>query len=108
MFSINSTSRVIQASPTHGRSSLKPVLPSNPPGLSDPPPRRFFFIVALLFAASFLNYLDRQTLSVLKPTIKAEFGLDDSGYAILVNAFTFTYAAAYMGTGWLVERLGVR
>jgi ACS family hexuronate transporter-like MFS transporter len=70
--------------------------------------RRFWLIATLLFVGSFLNYLDRQTLSVLKPTIKAEFGLDDSGYALLVNAFTFTYAAAYIGSGWLVERLGVR
>ncbi len=70
--------------------------------------RRFYVIVSLLLAASFLNYLDRQTLSVLKPTIKAEFGLDDSGYAMLVNAFTFTYAAAYIGAGWVVERLGLR
>jgi ACS family hexuronate transporter-like MFS transporter len=78
---------------------------STPAGNSS---RRFLLIVGLLFAASFLNYLDRQTLSVLKPTIKAEFGLDDPGYAILVNAFTFTYAAAYMGAGWAVERLGLR
>ena len=84
------------------------MLHSNNSGSPDAPSRRFFLIVGLLFAASFLNYLDRQTLSVLKPTIKAEFGLDDSGYAILVNAFTFTYAAAYIGAGWAVERLGLR
>jgi len=70
--------------------------------------RRLWLIVALLFTSSFLNYLDRQTLSVLKPTIKAEFGIDDAGYAILVNAFTLTYAAAYMLTGWIVDRIGAR
>jgi ACS family hexuronate transporter-like MFS transporter len=80
----------------------------NPADSTPAAPRRFFLLAGLLLAASFLNYLDRQTLSVLKPTIKAQFGLDDSGYAILVNAFTFTYAAAYIGSGWLVERLGVR
>lgn len=84
------------------------MLRSNTPGSPDVSSRRFFIIVGLLFAASFLNYLDRQTLSVLKPTIKAGFGLDDSGYAILVNAFTFTYAAAYIAAGWAVERLGLR
>lgn len=82
--------------------------PSDAPAGSEPVSRRFWLIAALLFAGSFLNYLDRQTLSVLKPTIKTEFGLDDAGYALLVNAFTFTYAAAYIGSGWLVERLGVR
>jgi ACS family hexuronate transporter-like MFS transporter len=65
-------------------------------------------VVALLFASSFLNYLDRQTLSILKPTIKTEFGLDDAGYALLVNAFTFTYAGAYILSGWVVDRLGAR
>lgn len=72
------------------------------------PSRRLWLIVVLLFTSSFLNYLDRQTLSVLKPTIKAEFGLDDAGYALLVNAFTFCYAAAYIGSGWVVDRLGAR
>jgi len=78
--------------------------------MSTPPrsPWRLGIIVALLFTASFLNYLDRQTLSVLKPTIKAEFGLDDPGYAVLVNVFTFCYAAAYIGSGWVVDRLGAR
>ena len=65
-------------------------------------------IVALLFAASFLNYLDRQTLSVLKPAIKAELRLDDGGYAVLVNIFTFFYAIAYIASGWIVDRFGVR
>lgn len=69
---------------------------------------RLWSVVALLFAASFLNYLDRQTLSILKPTIKAEFALDDTGYAFLVNVFTFCYAAAYIGSGWVVDRLGAR
>ena len=70
--------------------------------------RRLWLIVALLFTATFLNYLDRQTLSILKPTIKAEFALDEAGYAFLVNIFTFCYAAAYIGSGWVVDRLGAR
>lgn len=82
--------------------------PSDSPVQGEATSRRLWLIATLLFVGSFLNYLDRQTLSVLKPTIKAEFGLADSGYALLVNAFTFTYAAAYIGSGWLVERLGVR
>lgn len=81
--------------------------PLNPPPAADRG-RRVWMIVALLFAASFLNYLDRQTLSVLKPTIKAEMGLDDAGYAVLVNIFTFFYAMAYIASGWIVDRFGVR
>jgi ACS family hexuronate transporter-like MFS transporter len=71
-------------------------------------PRRCVAIILLLFAASFLNYIDRQVLSVLKPVIKTEFAIDDQGYALVVNVFTFCYAAAYIGTGWAVDRFGVR
>lgn len=46
-------------------------------------PRRVRWILALLFMASFLNYLDRQTLLVLKPAIKGAFALDEPGDAWL-------------------------
>ena len=54
--------------------------------------RRRWLILALIFGAIVLNYIDRQILSILKPTLKAEFGFDDRGYALLVNAFTVGYA----------------
>ena len=73
------------------------------------PDSRFrWFVVALLFAASFLNYFDRQTVSVLKTTLKAEFAMDDAAYALLVNVFTGCYATAYIASGWLVDRIGPR
>lgn len=70
------------------------------------PERRRWIILALIFGAMVLNYVDRQIVSVLKPTLKAEFGIDDRGYATLINAFVFWYAASYAGAGWLVDRLG--
>ncbi len=70
------------------------------------PERRRWIILALIFAAMVLNYVDRQIVSVLKPVLKAEFALDDRGYAMLLNAFVFCYAATYAGAGWLVDRLG--
>src|SRR3954471_9346543 len=69
---------------------------------------RVWLLLLLLFGAAFLNYVDRQLLSVLKPTIKTEFAIDDRGYASVVNAFTFYYAGAYMVTGWVIDRFGVR
>lgn len=65
-------------------------------------------VLALLIAASFLNYFDRQTLSVLKTTLKGAFSFDDAEYAQLVNAFTITYAVAYIVSGWVVDRWGGR
>lgn len=70
------------------------------------PERRRWLILVLIFGAMVLNYVDRQIVSVLKPTLKAEFGIDDRGYAMLINAFVFCYAASYAGAGWLVDRFG--
>lgn len=72
------------------------------------PERRRWVILALIFVAMVLNYVDRQIVSVLKPTLKAEFAIDDRGYATLLNAFVFCYASAYAVAGWLVDRYGAR
>lgn len=72
------------------------------------PHRRRWLILAIIFVAIVLNYVDRQIVSVLKPTLKSEFGFDDRGYALLVNVFTVGYAAMYPVAGWLVDRFGAR
>ncbi len=72
------------------------------------PSRRRWFILALIFCAIVLNYIDRQIVSILKPTLKLEFRLDDAGYALLANIFTVCYAAMYPVAGWLVDRWGAR
>jgi len=70
-------------------------------------PRRRL-LVALLFAGTALNYVDRQVLALLKPTLVATFGWDDVAFAHLGSAFQFTTAAALLLSGWLVDRFGVR
>jgi MFS transporter, ACS family, hexuronate transporter len=72
------------------------------------PRQRRWLILALIFCAVVLNYIDRQIVSILKPTLKAEFNLDDPGYALLANIFTVCYAAMYPLAGWLVDRFGAR
>ena len=69
---------------------------------------RRWFILVLIFCAIVLNYIDRQIVSILKPTLKNEFQLDDSGYALLANIFTVCYACMYPVAGWLVDRYGAR
>jgi ACS family hexuronate transporter-like MFS transporter len=71
-------------------------------------PRKAWWIVALLFGAGFLNYFDRQTLSLLKTTLKADLGLDDVGYSHLVTAFMVPYIIMYVIGGRLVDRWGHR
>lgn len=72
------------------------------------PLRRRWLILVVIFFAIVLNYVDRQIVSILKPTLKLEFDMDDRGYAWLVNAFMVCYAIMYPVTGWLVDRFGVR
>lgn len=70
------------------------------------PERRRWLIVAVIFLAIVFNYVDRQIVSILKPTLKQVFSLGDDGYAFIVNIFTVCYAAMYPVTGWLVDRFG--
>ena len=70
--------------------------------------RRRWLILGLIFSAIVLNYVDRQILSILKPDLKAHFGFDDRGYALLVNVFTVGYAAMYPVAGWMEDRFGAR
>ena len=72
------------------------------------PLRRRWLILVIIFGAIVLNYVDRQILSILKPTLKHEFGFDDRGYAFVVNMFTIGYALMYPVSGWLVDRFGPR
>ncbi|MBU7590661.1 MAG: MFS transporter [Sphingopyxis terrae] len=65
-------------------------------------------LVTLLFLGNALNYVDRQVLALLKPTLEAEFGWSDSDYAHLGSTFQIAAAAALLGVGWFVDRLGVR
>ncbi|MFO1448317.1 MAG: MFS transporter [Opitutaceae bacterium] len=84
--------------------SIDAANPAHEPWLT--PERRRWVILGIIFVAMVLNYVDRQIVSVLKPTLKEVYGMDDRGYAQLVNVFMACYASAYAGAGWLVDRWG--
>ncbi|WP_144904231.1 MFS transporter [Novosphingobium taihuense] len=65
-------------------------------------------LVLLLFLGNALNYVDRQVLALLKPTLEAEFGWTDSDYAHLGSSFQIAAAGTLLFVGWFVDRLGVR
>lgn len=65
-------------------------------------------LIVLLFIAITLNYVDRQVLALLKPTLMARFRWTDSQYALLGQAFQYAAAASFLLSGWFVDRLGVR
>jgi len=65
-------------------------------------------ILALVFCAVMLNYVDRQILALLKPTLEAKFAWSDQDYGNMASAFQFAAAVAFLGTGWLIDRVGLR
>jgi ACS family hexuronate transporter-like MFS transporter len=71
-------------------------------------PRYRWLIVGLLFAATAINYVDRQMIGVLKPTLSAEFSWHESDYARIVFWFQVAYAIGYVSFGRVVDALGAR
>jgi ACS family hexuronate transporter-like MFS transporter len=66
-----------------------------------------FLLIALLLGETTINFIDRQVLSVLAPTLRGEFHLSNSQYAAIINAFMATYAVALTLAGYALDRLGV-
>lgn len=67
-----------------------------------------WYIGAALFLSTVINYIDRQTLSVLAPYIKAEFQWDNTTFALLIVAFRIAYAVGQSLSGRLLDRIGLR
>lgn len=67
-----------------------------------------WWIVALIFGASVLNYIDRQALAILAPTIQKELALSNEDYAAVLNWFLIAYTVALIVSGKIVDRFGVR
>ncbi|GGL25680.1 MFS transporter [Caulobacter rhizosphaerae] len=65
-------------------------------------------IVGLLFLAMVINYVDRQTIGLLKPQLSKEFGWDEVHYADLVFYFQLAYAVAYLAWGKIMDKIGAR
>ncbi len=64
-------------------------------------------LVALLLGSTTINFIDRQTLSVLAPTLRDQFRLSNAQYAAILNAFMVSYMFSYSFAGWVMDRLGV-
>ncbi|WP_066547352.1 MFS transporter, partial [Sphingomonas sp. CCH15-F11] len=71
-------------------------------------PHSRWIVLALLFGSTVLNYVDRQTLSILARTVQDDLGLTDRDYAGVVQAFLIAYTLAYLIVGRLTDRVGVK
>jgi MFS transporter, ACS family, hexuronate transporter len=71
-------------------------------------PSHRWTVCALLFAGATVNYVDRQVLAVLKPTLQALLGWSEVGYGNIVTAFQAAYAVGLLLVGRFVDRVGAR
>jgi len=70
--------------------------------------RRRWLVVSLAFTAIMLNYVDRQIIAILKPTLQAQFGWTNRDYSHMASAYQFAAAMAFLGSGWFIDRVGLR
>lgn len=65
-------------------------------------------VCSLLFFATTINYMDRQVLGLLAPTLQSEIGWNEVQYGHIVTAFQAAYAIGLLGFGRLIDIIGTR
>jgi ACS family hexuronate transporter-like MFS transporter len=65
-------------------------------------------MIALVFFATVINYLDRQTLSVAAPVLREQFHMSNQEYSRVVFAFLLAYTIGNGFSGTVIDRLGTR
>lgn len=65
-------------------------------------------VVALLFFATTINYLDRQVIGLLKPTLEKAFSWTETDYGHIVMAFSAAYALGLIGFGRIIDKIGTK
>lgn len=67
-----------------------------------------WWIAGLVFLSTVINYVDRQTLSVLAPQLTKELGISNIEYGWISQAFLIPYTLMYIVSGLLIDRYGVK
>jgi ACS family hexuronate transporter-like MFS transporter len=67
-----------------------------------------WLVAGLVFLSTVINYIDRQTLSILAPRLAKNLHLTESQYGDVVQAFLITYTLVYIPAGILLDRYGVK
>jgi MFS transporter, ACS family, hexuronate transporter len=65
-------------------------------------------ICLLLFLAATINYIDRQVIGILKPTLQQQYGWSELDYADIVFSFQLAYAIGLLLAGRFIDRVGTR
>lgn len=88
-----------------------PEQPTGPRAFANPPAaggNYRWLICSLLFAATTINYIDRQILGILKPELQGLLGWTETDFANIVFWFQAAYAAGFLLSGRLIDRIGSR
>jgi ACS family D-galactonate transporter-like MFS transporter len=72
------------------------------------PSRARFGALALIATGTMINYLDRTVLGIAAPGITAELHLSPTAMGVVFSAFSWSYAAAQVPGGWMLDRMGSR
>lgn len=65
-------------------------------------------VCALIFFATTINYVDRQVIGLLKPTLEQEYGWSEKDYGNIVMSFSAAYAIGLLLFGRIVDRIGTK
>jgi len=79
------------------------------PSVAEKPKTKYrWTICLLLFIITSINYMDRNILGVLKPTIQGDLHFTETDFGNIIFFFSIAYAIGYAGMGWLTDKVGVR
>lgn len=67
-----------------------------------------WIIVGLLFFGTVINYLDRQIIGLLKPTLEAAFNWTETDFGMIMSAFSFAYAIGLLLSGYFIDKVGTK
>jgi ACS family hexuronate transporter-like MFS transporter len=81
---------------------------SGTPDRAKPASNYRWIICALLFTITTINYMDRNILGVLKPTIQNDLHFSETDFGNIIFFFSIAYAIGYAGMGWLTDKIGIR
>src|SRR5437763_9656947 len=65
-------------------------------------------ILALLCLSTVINYVDRQALAVVLPTLRQDLGITSVQYGTVTTLFLIAYTVAQVSSGLVIDRIGTR
>ena len=65
-------------------------------------------IIALIFCATTINYIDRQVIGLLKPTLQHELGWSEADFGYIITIFNIAYAVGMIVGGRMLDKFGTR